>query len=64
MKVAEKWAAAIGEHEEMISALEARDKARLSEVLGRHLSNAWDGSARRCNADQLSGGTFGVRFPV
>lgn len=39
---AEKWAASIGEHEEMISALEARDKARLSEVLGRHLSNAWD----------------------
>jgi DNA-binding GntR family transcriptional regulator len=26
----------------MISALEARDKSRLSEVLGRHLFNAWD----------------------
>ncbi|WP_077963009.1 GntR family transcriptional regulator [Ensifer adhaerens] len=38
----EKWAAAVSEHEEMIVALEARDKARLSEVLGRHLMNAWE----------------------
>ena len=38
----EKWAAAVAEHEEMIVALEARDKARLSEVLGRHLINAWE----------------------
>lgn len=38
----EKWAAAVAEHEEMIVALEARDKARLSEVLGRHLMNAWE----------------------
>jgi DNA-binding GntR family transcriptional regulator len=38
----EKWAGAVGEHEEMISALEARDKGRLSEVLGRHLMNAWE----------------------
>ena len=38
----EKWAAAVSEHEEMIAALEARDKAGLSEVLGRHLFNAWD----------------------
>ncbi|WP_457580176.1 GntR family transcriptional regulator [Ensifer canadensis] len=38
----EKWAAAVGEHEEMIVALEARDKAKLSEVLGRHLMNAWE----------------------
>ena len=38
----EKWAAAVAEHEEMIGALEARDEARLSEVLGRHLSNAWE----------------------
>ncbi|MDP9810095.1 DNA-binding GntR family transcriptional regulator [Rhizobium tibeticum] len=37
----EKWAAAVSEHEEMIAALEARDKERLAEVLGRHLSNAW-----------------------
>lgn len=38
----EKWAAAVAEHEEMISALEARDQARLSDVLGRHLANAWE----------------------
>jgi DNA-binding GntR family transcriptional regulator len=38
----EKWAAAVAEHEEMITALEARDKDRLAEVLGRHLFNAWD----------------------
>lgn len=38
----EKWAAAVSEHDEMIAALEARDKARLSEVLGRHLMNAWE----------------------
>ncbi|KRB55322.1 GntR family transcriptional regulator [Rhizobium sp. Root708] len=38
----EKWASAVAEHEEMISALEARDQSRLSEVLGRHLFNAWD----------------------
>lgn len=38
----EKWAAAVGEHDEMIVALEARDKAKLSEVLGRHLMNAWE----------------------
>lgn len=38
----EKWAAAVAEHEEMITALEAHDGARLSEVLGRHLGNAWE----------------------
>ncbi|MBB3317999.1 DNA-binding GntR family transcriptional regulator [Rhizobium sp. BK399] len=38
----EKWAAAVAEHEEMIFALEARDESRLSEVLGRHLGNAWE----------------------
>lgn len=38
----EKWAAAVAEHDEMIAALEARDKAKLSEVLGRHLMNAWE----------------------
>lgn len=37
----EKWAAAVSEHEEMIAALESRDGSRLSEVLGRHLANAW-----------------------
>ncbi len=39
---AEKWAAAVAEHEEMIVALEARDADRLSEVLGRHLAKAWE----------------------
>ncbi len=39
---AEKWAAAVAEHEEMVKALEARDEDRLSEVLGRHLGNAWE----------------------
>ena len=39
---AEKWAAAVAEHEEMIVALESRDNIRLSEVLGRHLHNAWE----------------------
>lgn len=38
----EKWAAAVGEHEEMVSALEARDADRLSEILGRHLRMAWE----------------------
>ncbi|MGF6160497.1 DNA-binding GntR family transcriptional regulator [Ensifer sp. KUDG1] len=38
----EKWAASVGEHDEMILALEARDKDRLSEVLCRHLTNAWE----------------------
>ncbi|MFB9791833.1 GntR family transcriptional regulator [Shinella granuli] len=38
----EKWAAAVGEHEEMVAALEARDADRLSEVLGRHLKKAWE----------------------
>lgn len=39
---AEKWAAAVSEHEEMITALEARNAERLSEVLGRHLTKAWE----------------------
>ncbi|MBB6305208.1 GntR family transcriptional regulator [Rhizobium leucaenae] len=38
----ERWAAAVSEHEEMIQALEARDGERLAEVLGRHLTNAWE----------------------
>lgn len=37
----DKWAAAVAEHEEMIRALEARDSAALSAVLGTHLANAW-----------------------
>lgn len=38
----EKWASAVAEHEEMIAALEARDLDRLSDVLGRHLTMAWE----------------------
>jgi DNA-binding GntR family transcriptional regulator len=33
----DRWAGAVGEHEEMIVALEARDGDRLTEILGRHL---------------------------
>ncbi len=38
----ERWAAAVAEHEEMIAALEARDADRLTEVLTRHLTKAWE----------------------
>lgn len=38
----EKWASAVAEHEDMIAALEARDAARLSDILGRHLTLAWE----------------------
>nr|WP_237168275.1 GntR family transcriptional regulator [Paracoccus shandongensis] len=38
----EKWANAVAEHEEMIAALEARDEGRLSAILGRHLTLAWE----------------------
>ena len=38
----ERWAAAIAEHEEMITALERRDGDALAETLGRHLRNAWE----------------------
>lgn len=38
----EKWASAVAEHEEMIAALEARDAARLSAILGHHLTLAWE----------------------
>jgi DNA-binding GntR family transcriptional regulator len=36
----DRWAAAVAEHEEMMVALEARDAARLEEVVGRHLDAA------------------------
>ncbi|KTR02293.1 GntR family transcriptional regulator [Aureimonas ureilytica] len=39
---AEKWAAAVAEHEEMIVALEKRDGPALAEILTRHLSRAWE----------------------
>lgn len=38
---AETWANAVAEHEDMIAALEARDAARLSDVMGRHLDETW-----------------------
>ena len=37
----DKWADAVGEHEEMIAALEARDEARLAAVIRRHLEQTW-----------------------
>ena len=38
----ERWAGAVAEHEEMITALTARDAERLAEVLGRHLDKTMD----------------------
>lgn len=38
----EKWRSAVAEHEEIISALEARDADRLEEVVDRHLRKTWD----------------------
>ena len=35
----EKWASAVGEHEQMINALEARDPVATRQVLLRHLTN-------------------------
>ncbi|HEX6138106.1 MAG TPA: GntR family transcriptional regulator [Casimicrobiaceae bacterium] len=37
----DKWAGAVAEHEQMIAALEARDEARLCEVIRRHLAQTW-----------------------
>jgi DNA-binding GntR family transcriptional regulator len=37
----EKWAAAVADHETMITALEARDGERLAKVLGDHMQNTW-----------------------
>ncbi|MGX7706540.1 GntR family transcriptional regulator [Methylobacterium sp. Gmos1] len=37
----EKWAGAVAEHEEMVSALEARDAERLAAVIARHLEATW-----------------------
>jgi len=36
-----QWASAVGEHEEMIAALEARDEVRLAAVIRRHLDQTW-----------------------
>ena len=38
----ENWQGAVGEHEEMIQALKARDGEKLAEVLKRHITNTWD----------------------
>jgi DNA-binding GntR family transcriptional regulator len=35
----EKWAGAVSDHEEIMSALESRDAERLSEILGAHMDN-------------------------
>jgi DNA-binding GntR family transcriptional regulator len=37
----EKWAAAVADHEDMITALEARDGGRLAKVLTSHMQNTW-----------------------
>lgn len=37
-----RWAQAVSEHEEIISALSARDGAALSEILKRHLANKFE----------------------
>src|ERR1700676_4665272 len=37
----EKWAAAVADHQDMISALEARDGERLAKVLTNHMQNTW-----------------------
>ena len=38
----EKWAGAVADHEEIISALEARDAERLSKVLTAHMEQTWE----------------------
>jgi DNA-binding GntR family transcriptional regulator len=36
-----KWAAAVADHEEMMTALEARDGARLSAAMRHHMDETW-----------------------
>jgi DNA-binding GntR family transcriptional regulator len=55
----EKWAAAVADHEDMITAL-ARDGERLATVLANHMKNTWDWGrepiwrrSRRCRAGAL-----------
>ena len=38
----ERWGSAVAEHEEILSALEARDGTRLGGLLRTHLSSTWD----------------------
>jgi DNA-binding GntR family transcriptional regulator len=47
----ERWAQAVAEHEEILAALEARDGARLSQVLKAHLANKL-ATVRRWLADE------------
>ena len=42
-----KWAGAVQEHEAMMLALEARDAARLEEIIRRHLAQTWKRVADR-----------------
>ena len=39
---AAKWKGAVGEHEEMIVALERRDGEALAEIMARHLRKTWE----------------------
>ena len=38
----ESWSAAVGEHEDMVAALEARDGQRLSSAMVGHLAGSWE----------------------
>jgi DNA-binding GntR family transcriptional regulator len=38
----EKWAAAVGDHEQIIAGLEARDPERLARALAGHMESAWE----------------------
>jgi len=38
----EKWAAAVADHEEIITALEARDAERMARALTAHMDRAWE----------------------
>lgn len=38
----EKWSGAVADHEEIISAMEARDPDRLSKVLTAHMEKTWE----------------------
>jgi DNA-binding GntR family transcriptional regulator len=38
----EKWAAAVADHEEMMTALEGRNGARLAKILAAHIDRTWE----------------------
>lgn len=46
----ERWQVAVDEHEKMINALEARDGARLSEILKLHLENKFESVRKQMEA--------------